>query len=145
MDNQRKGVLTDITKEFGGESIKFNVFYMSKNSEKYKALKIHPEYVTIIAKIEEKINNETFYYIPKNKILSIEDKFKTGDIVAFVTDIEGLDYSHIGIIFVDKNGTARLLHASSKHKKVILDEKLSKYINSIKNDIGITILRATGK
>ncbi len=145
LDNQKKGVIKDITKNLGGEPIKFNVFYMSKNPDKYKALRNNTDFVKKIAEIENNINNQIFYYIPKNKIFNIESKLKTGDIVAFVTSKPGLDYSHTGLIYVDNDAIPRLLHASSKFKKVVLDKRLSEYAKTIKNVIGVTILRPTGK
>jgi hypothetical protein len=97
--------------------------------------------VKIIADIEKKINKRKYYYIPNDKINKIETKLKTGDIIAFATNIEGLDYTHTGLVYVDADGKARLMHASSTKKKVVLDTTISEYAKPIKKNIGISVLR----
>jgi len=116
---------------------------MSTHTQSYKALKDNRDFVNVIRGIEKEINGREYYFIPKDKIKSIEDKLQTGDIVAFATNIKGLDYTHIGLVYVDEQGNRRLLHASSTKKKVALDKIIHEYIMPIKKDIGITIVRST--
>ncbi|MFC2129847.1 N-acetylmuramoyl-L-alanine amidase-like domain-containing protein [Bacteroidota bacterium] len=142
-DNIKKGVVKDITKELGGEIFNLNLDFMSTHTQLYKALKDNRAFVEVTREIEKKISGREYYYIPKDKIESIEDKLQTGDIVAFATNTKGLDYSHIGLVYVDEQGKRRLLHASSIKKKVVLDKTIHEYIKPIKKDIGITIVRST--
>ena len=71
----------------------------------------------------------------------IEEKLQNGDIIAFATNMKGLDYTHTGLVYIDVQGVRRLVHASSVKKKVVIDTSISEYIAPIKKDIGITILR----
>jgi hypothetical protein len=140
-DNVQKGVVKDITKDLGGNKIKFNLNFMSEHPGKYQALKNQPEYINKIKNTESEINNRQYYYIPKDDIKFIEHKLNTGDIIAFVTSMMGLDYTHVGLVYVDNNGDRRLMHASSMKKKVVIDKTIYEYIMTIKKDIGITVLR----
>ena len=55
--------------------------------------------------------------------------------------MDGLDYSHTGLILRGKDNVAHFVHASLKQKKVVFDNSIYNYIKSIKSDIGITVLR----
>ena len=140
-DNGKKGTIKDISESLGGETIKFNVSFMSKHPQYYKPLKNNPSLVRSIRSIEEAINKRTYYYIPKDKVSTIEDKLQTGDIIAIVNTGKGLDYSHTGLIY-RKDGISHFMHASSLKKKVIIDKSISKYLlHSKKTNKGITVLR----
>jgi hypothetical protein len=140
MDNVNKNVVEDITKELGGVPLELNVHFMSAHSDKYPKLKGKPKLIEQIKKIEANINSQNLYYIPKDKISGIMERLQNGDIVAFVTTVDGLDYGHIGLINKE-DGVARLMHASSTAKKVVLDKPLDEYINGVSKFSGITVLR----
>ncbi|MFH1050564.1 MAG: N-acetylmuramoyl-L-alanine amidase-like domain-containing protein [bacterium] len=140
-DNVKKGVVQDITKELGGKDFPVNVFFMSKFPKYYKALQVNPEFIPIIAEFEKEINSRKYYFIPKDKIKPIEKKLRTGDIIALTTNISGMDYAHIGFVYVDEEGNRRLLHASSVKKRVHLDRTISEYISRVRKQTGITVLR----
>ncbi len=139
-DNVKKGVVDDITQGIGGIEFPVTVGYMSKHPDSYSALKSHPNFIQKIEKIEAEINLRTYYYIPNDKIKSIEKKLQTGDIIAIATNLAGLDYSHTGMIYKER-GEARFLHASSKKKKVVLDVSLHEYVPEVKTNIGVTVVR----
>lgn len=140
IDNVKKGIVEDITKELGGEELNVDVFFMSENSDKYKFLKNNPELTKRISEIEDSINENEFFYIPKENILDIENQLQSGDIIAIVTTIPGLDYGHIGLIN-KKDGVSRFMHASLTKKKVIIDKRISEYVSNISKFSGITVLR----
>lgn len=140
-DNILKKVIRDKTKDLSKKRIRFNVFFMSHHPNSYPVLKFNPEQVNKIIEIEREINKRKYYYIPKEIIPNIEKKMKTGDIIAIVTRKVGLDYSHVGLIYKERD-QARFLHASMKRKKVILDDTISNYLLFDKDSRGITILEA---
>jgi len=70
-NNTGKGIVKDITKKIGGESIKFNVYFMSKNPDKYKHLTETPAFIPIIAKQEEAINKREYLLHSKRKSFRI--------------------------------------------------------------------------
>lgn len=139
-DNIDKEIVNDITSDLGGIPLDLHVNFMSQNADKYPKLKGNKVLIEKIKKIEDDINSGQIYFIPKENVSDIMDKLENGDIVAFVTSIEGLDYGHIGLINKE-DGTARLMHASSTAKKVMIDKPLDQYINGVSKFTGITVLR----
>lgn len=141
IDNAKLIFFDDITKSLGGEKIKFNIGFMSQNPKYYPVLVNNPNLIEEIIKSEKKVNNSEFYYIPKSKVAKIENKIQNGDIILIATNKKGLDYSHLGFAYIDKKGETKLMHASSNKKEVIIDNRLSEYLNQNNSSIGITILR----
>jgi hypothetical protein len=140
-DNEIKKYIVDKTNLIGGVEIPVNVYYISRNYEKYNYLKEHPEEVEEIKTIEKRINSRKYYYIPKEKIPAIEKRINTGDILCFTTKIGGLDISHVGIA-VWQEGVLTFIHASTKYKKVIINpESLYDYCIDNKNMTGIMVLK----
>jgi len=139
-DNIEKGVVADITEELGGEPLDLNVYFMSKNANKYPMLKGKKDLIAKIRNIEIEINENQAFYIPKENVQDVMEDLQDGDIIAFVTSIDGLDYGHIGLVNKE-DGTARLMHASTSAKKVILDTTIDEYIDGVSKFIGITVLR----
>jgi len=141
-DNVEKEIVEDITKEIGGEPINFNLNFMSTHPQFYKQLKEKPDFIPFIEKQEKEIACRSYYYIPKEKVLSVEDKILNGDLIAFTTSKEGLDIGHVGIAIKMEDGRIHLLHAPVPGSKVQISENhLSGYINKLKNDTGIIVLR----
>ena len=143
LDGQMKRLFQDSTQELGGEEIQFNTHYMSKNPDKYPALLKNPKLIDKIESTENYINSQKFYYLPKNKFKNLDKKLRAGDIICITSNIDGLDYAHLGIVVIDeKSKQQKFFHASSAKGKTIMDAPLSKYIAKNKNQTGITVLKA---
>lgn len=141
LQGEANGFFKDISKELSGIPINNPISFISNHSDKYEHLKKYSADIQKIKTTEENINAKTFYYIPKNKVPNIINKLKNGDIVCFNTSIKGLDISHVGIIYIN-NGITTFIHASSMAQKTIIEKKsLIEYINGIKSNNGIRILR----
>lgn len=140
-DNVRKNVVTDVTKSLGGIEFEPNVYFMSSNSDKYSALSNNNFLVDIIKQQEKAINQRKHYYIPNKNVKNIESKLRNSDIIAIVTDIKGLDYSHTGLIYKSEEDIGLFFHASTTKKKVIIDNRISEYLQNNKRSIGITVAR----
>ena len=119
--------------------------YMSQHPDKYKYLKLHPEWVDSIATLEEKYNGPDGRYLPQAKTLLSKDELSSihdGDIVAIVTKKDGIDYSHLGFAVWGKDKKLHLLNASSIHHKVVEEPKtLYQYLKEHPSSIGIRLLR----
>lgn len=140
-ENEKKGLVADITKEIGGVPLAMDVSFVSTHPESYMQLQSHPEYIAVMAKKEKEINSRQYYYIPKEEIDKREAQIRTGDIVCFVTSIKGLDISHVGIIHKEGDKMT-FIHASSGKKRVIINEEsLQDYVLGIKISKGIMVLR----
>jgi N-acetylmuramoyl-L-alanine amidase-like len=141
-DNEKKGIIDDVTELVGGKPIKFHINFMSTHPESYSRLKEHPEYIYEMRKQEAEISSRNYFYVPKERVGFIEKQIENGDIIAFTTNIPGLDVSHVGIAVRMEDNRIHLLHAPNVGYKVqITDEPLSAYINKIKKDTGIIILK----
>jgi len=140
-DNQRKGVLKDVTKKLGGVPYTKEINFMSTHPGSYAQLNNNPALVDSISRIEKEIASRAYYYIPKEQVEVIEPKLEEGMIVAITSGVTGLDIAHVGFL-VRKNGRIHLLHASSDAGKVIIGEKpLSEYLAGNKKQTGIMVLR----
>lgn len=130
-DNEQLGIVKDICPKaapWGPYTAvqTIHIDYMSQHPSLYKQLKNHPEFVPVIKKYEDATNGRKFRYIPKRNLRWRQSTslgmIHDGDIVAMLTDSDGLDTRHIGIAFW-KNGRLHLLHASSLYKKVLLSKE----------------------
>lgn len=120
----------------------------------YNFARNHPE-----AKMRELIlnkvgNNRTFYiedrfmiaetsqqewYFPIAVVLDGKVKLVSGDIVALVTDKEGLDVTHMGF-FIEKNQNRWLRHASFKLNKIV-DQNFDQYLREGSHIKGLMVFR----
>lgn len=141
MDNVKKGVVKDLTKELGGKPFPVKVSFMSENPQFYPQLNAQPSLINKIRLVEYGINNTRHWYIPTSQVKDIESKLQTGDIIAIATNKPGLDYSHTGMIIKNAKGMALFLHASSAKKRVYLDRRISSYLSESPSSIGISVLR----
>lgn len=139
-ENEKNGYLRDVSAEIGGIPFETKVSFMSQNPKFYPALSDKNE-VEKIRKVEASMNERKLFFVPKDKISSIEDKLQNGDIVGITTSVAGLDISHEGFV-LKKNGHAYLLHASSEQKKVMVSEEtLAAYLAKHKTQTGIMVAR----
>lgn len=139
---QRQHFLTDITQFAGGIDFQPDLYFMSKNYDRYPPLKQDKKLLTKIKTIETAINQRTYYYIPKNKVNEACSKIKDGDVILITTNIKGLDTSHLGFA-LKQDGATYLLHASSQGKKVIISRKpLQEYMEGISSQSGIMVARS---
>lgn len=140
-DNIAKGVIEDVTPSLGGVPFPLNVGFMSAHPERYPAFRDNPTLADSMRHIERRINSARRTHVPRDRVAAIERQLRTGDLVAITTSIRGLDYSHSGLIVREGSG-ARLLHASSKHGRVLLDDRIGTYLDRApRSSIGITVLR----
>lgn len=142
-DNEKKGIVKNVSKRLGGVPVKFELNFMSTHPGAYKRLKNNPVLIPEIKKQESIIGSRTYYYIPEDKIATAADKIKNGDLIAFTTNIKGLDITHVGIAVKMKDGSIHLLHAPDTGYKIQISEyPIPVYITKIKKDTGIVVLRA---
>ena len=140
-NNQEMGIIVEILPEDLIVKEERTINFMSRNAEKYAAIS-NDSVLTQIKAIEETLSSYLFWYIPKEKVADLTpDIVSEGDIIAIVTDIDGLDFSHVGFAtFID--GEIHLLHASSGKKEVVIDPlPLSDYLAKRKRHVGVKVVR----
>jgi len=146
INNEKKGLIKNITENLGGIIFDKELFIMSKNTDKYTALKDKPELINNIIEHEKRINSIKKFYIPINRISNIEKLINTGDFIGLATNIEGIDVSHVGIAIKGNDGHIYFLHAPMAGKKVEITSKpLSEYISGRKSTLGIIVFRPVDK
>lgn len=140
-NNEKKGLLKDITSEIGGSEIKKEINFMSTHRDLYPFLADDTNYEKIKAS-EEYLNNQSICILPQDQIAAKEHLIHTGDIIALTTSIQGLDITHTGIASREKDGRIHLLHASTGSMEVEVSElPLADYLKGIKKNTGIMVAR----
>jgi Protein of unknown function (DUF1460) len=139
-DNEQKKIVGDISRRLGGEPRRKKINYMTAHRSSYPVLKSENEFQKMLI-VERNFSRRTFYVIKKNKVNQQKEKIKTGDIVAFATEQEGLDVAHVGFALW-KGKKLHLLHASSKEGGVLISKKtLVTYLKQNKKITGIIVAR----
>ena len=141
-DNEKSGVLVNITTLIGGIKEDKQLNFMSTHRDAYSQLKLNDSNLSEIIDIEKEINDRGgISYIPKSKIADIDSIIPHMSIIAFTTSINGLDVTHTGFAY-QKDGELTFIHASSAKNKVIIDSlSLSEYCNMQKTCTGIIVAK----
>lgn len=142
-DNEKKGILREVTQEGEHDVRLCSLNYMTTHSNLYRQLKDNDSLISEISKVEKSWIDYKMPYIPKNVLNSSKDDslVEDGDIIALTTNISGLDVLHLGFaLWID--GRLHLLHASSLHRKVIIDTSIIfDYLKNRNKHTGIRVLR----
>jgi len=140
-DNEKKGLLKDVTHDIGGKEITKKIDFMSTHRDLYPFLKDEANYEKIKAS-ENYLNRQAICILAQDEIEANEHLIQTGDIIALTTSINGLDITHTGIATREKDGRIHLLHASTGSNKVeVSDQPLADYLKKIKKNTGIMVAR----
>lgn len=139
--NNLKQLISNVSQEVGGIAFHKEINFMSTHPASYPQLARDPTLIETIASQEQKISLREMYYVPKDRLPELESGLREGDIVGITTSISGLDIIHVGVL-VRKSGRMHLMHASSRHKKVIIStETLEDYLANSKSATGIMLVR----
>jgi len=142
-DNGARGLSVNPTKELGGERLSRQIREMTAMWKSYRYLRSNPSLLPGMAGIQEKVSALPVYHIPKNRVTSIERHLRTGDILAITCKYPGAYTSHVGIAVKKRDGIW-FMHATSKRdkgRKVILDCRISDYLQRSNENHGIIVYR----
>lgn len=139
-DNERRGLVENITEEAGGEPLDKTINFMSQHRESYPRFAEDDSVYQGIQEMEASLQEMTLYYIPQDRIGMVYDQLRAGDIIATATDIEGLDVTHTGLVYKHDDGRTGFLHASLTDG-VTVSPDLQGYIQNNKRQIGIVVAR----
>lgn len=143
-DNDRRGLVKDITRSLGGVRVPHQANEMSILWRSYRYLKNDPSLRPALREMEERVTATPMYHIPKSRVPAIESKLRDGDIIG-ITGRDGRNYStsHVGLAYRDSDGVLRFMHASAprNHGKVVIDSRLSAYLSKFKSHAGIIVAR----
>jgi hypothetical protein len=144
-DNDRRGLIADLTKELGGRPVPHSAREMSVGWRHYRYLAANKSLLKPLARMEANVSSRPLYEIPKDRVAKIEPKLKSGDIIGIVSrDRGGLrSTSHVGLAMRTQDGVLHFLHASAPNNagRVIVDSELSKYLHRFRTHSGIMVGR----
>jgi hypothetical protein len=142
-DNQRKGILKEVTRKIGGRALRKAINFMTTHAELYPPLKNASNFRSLKS-VEERINRRPLSFIPKKDLRRLEDRIRDGNLIAVTSNVEGLDVQHVGLAVRVKH-RIHLLHASSSEGKVVLSEEtLYRYLMKSRTRSGIMVARIRG-
>lgn len=143
-DNDRRGLVKDLTRELGGVRAPHAAREMTIGWKSYRYMRNSPAVRSAIADMEARIARTPMYYIPKSKVPGIEPRINNGDIIGICSHDGGkIGTAHVGLAYRTNDGVLRFMHASSprNHGQVILDQRLSGYLNKFSSHAGILVAR----
>ncbi|MFW5707085.1 MAG: N-acetylmuramoyl-L-alanine amidase-like domain-containing protein [Bacteroidota bacterium] len=139
-NNSEKGIIRMVEPEIESQPYKVTANFMSTHPHLYRQLD-NPAFVEKIKEAETEVSGLQMRYIPKDSIQGVEHLIKDGDIIAFTTNIEGLDITHTGLA-LQQDGRLYLLHASTRSNTVeITPIPLSEYLQPMQRVTGILVAR----
>ncbi len=142
-DNEKRGLVTNITPRLpGAERMEHrDIHEMTTMWKHYRYLRSNPSLLPEMAQIQERVSDLPVYHVPKSRVAAAEPYLRNGDIIA-VTSRDTAGYtSHVGLAYRDATGVLRFMHASSRYRKVVLDDELSSYLADKSDDAGIIVAR----
>jgi hypothetical protein len=139
-ENQRQGVVTDLTSSLGGIPLGKTLNFMSENWKKYPKQVRDPASRKCIKAMETRWQNAKVMYIPTAQIYQQYGKLQAGDIIAIATDLPGLDVTHTGLVYRGTDGTVGLIHAAPG-SGVKISSDLQTYAERVDHAIGILVAR----
>ena len=143
-DNDRRGLVSDLTRSLGGVSVPHAAQEMTRGWKSYRYLKANRSLLTPLGQMEARVSSRPLYQIPKSRVAGIEPQLRSGDIVGIISHDGGMfGTSHVGLAYRSPDGTLHFMHASSPHNsgKVVVDSRLSSYLYRYGSDTGILVAR----
>src|SRR6266513_3959388 len=144
-DNNRRGLVEDLTRDLGGQSVPHSAREMSAGWRHYRYLAANRSLLGPLARMEANVSSRSLYEIPKSRVAKIEPKLRSGDIIGIISrDRKGVySTAHVGLALRTSDGVLHFMHASSpsNYGRVIVDEELSKYLYRYRSDSGILVAR----
>ena len=146
-DNNRRGLVADITRELGGVMVPHSAREMTNGWRHYRYLVHNRALLRPLGDMEERVSSRPLYEIPKSRVTSIESKLHSGDIIGIVSR-DGRHSSlratsHVGLALRNSDGTLHFMHASAPHNygRVVIDSRLSNYLYRYTANTGILVAR----
>jgi len=144
-DNDRRGLVEDLTRDLGGRSVPHSAREMTAGWRHYRYLASNRSLLGPLARMEANVSSRPLYEIPKSQIARIEPKLRSGDIIGIISrDRGGLrSTAHVGLALRTSDGVLHFMHASSpsNYGRVVVDSELSKYLYRYGSDTGILVAR----
>lgn len=140
-DNERRGALQNVTQAIGGEPFDKRLTFMGEHRDAYPKLAVDSTYACILD-MEASLAGAELFYVPQDRIATVYDSLRPGDIIATATSIGGLDVTHTGFVHKTAAHTG-FMHASLSSDRVKISDDLQSYVQGISSQIGVVVVRPT--
>jgi hypothetical protein len=144
-DNDRRGLVEDLTRSLGGSSVPHSAREMTVGWRHYRYLAHNRSLLGPLQQMEARVSSRPLYQIPKSRVAGIEGRLRSGDIIGIISrDGPGrYSTSHVGLALRAADGSLHFMHASSprNYGRVVIDSTLSSYLNRYRSDSGILVAR----
>jgi hypothetical protein len=140
-DGGKRGLLSDRGAELGGIEDARPLRFMTEHRVSYPALADDGVFREI-ATMERRLDGHPRWVVPAKYIPDLADQIDTGDVLAFATEIPGLDVSHAAFASRDGRGIIRVLHAPLSGGVVQVSRATRpEYVAAIRRCTGILVAR----
>ena len=140
-DGERRGLVKDMGTDLEGAEDKRPLRFMTEHRASYPALADEAVFREIGA-IERRLDAHPRRVIPTKRIPQVVDRIESGDVLAFATEIPGLDVTHTALAYRDGDDILRVLHAPLSGGVVeITEATLPEYVSAIRRSTGILVAR----
>ena len=140
-DGERRGLVKDFGAALGGAEDARPLRFMTEHRSSYPALADESVFREI-GWLERRLDRHPRRVIPTKRIPEVVNRIETGDVLAFATEIVGLDVSHTAFAYRDRGGILRVLHAPLSGGVVeVTRTTLPEYVAGIRRSTGILVAR----
>jgi hypothetical protein len=140
-DGERRGLVRDLGAELGGAEDTRPLRFMTGHRSSYPALADDGVFREI-GGIERRLDGHPRRVIPTKRIPQVVGRLESGDVLAFATEIAGLDVTHAAFAYRGADGILRVLHAPLSGGVVeITRATLPEYVAAIRRATGILVAR----
>jgi hypothetical protein len=144
-DNDRRGLVQDLTRSLGGVSVPHSAREMTVGWRHYRYLRSNRALLGPLRQMEQRVSSQPLYQVPKSRVAGIEGKLRSGDIIGIVSKDGRRTFatSHVGLALRHSDGSLRFMHASAprNYGKVVIDSTLSSYLHKFGSHTGIMVAR----
>lgn len=143
-DGTARGLVRDIGRMLGAVDDTRPLRFMTEHRDKYPAL-ADPAVFPEIEAMERRLDRCPRRIVPVNRIPDATPGIESGDVLAFATEIPGLDVTHAAFAYRDQQGTLRVLHAPLSGGVVeVTRATLPEYVAAIRGATGVMVARPLG-
>ena len=140
-DGETRALLKDRGAELGGIEDARPLRFMTQHRGSYPALADDGVFREIET-MERRLDGHPRRMVPAEHIADVSDRIDTGDVLAFATEIPGLDVSHAAFAYRDGGGILRVLHAPLSGGVVQVSRgSLPEYVAAIRRCTGVLVAR----
>ena len=144
-DNDRRGLVQDLTRSLGGVSVPHSAREMTVGWRHYRYLAANRSLLGPLGEMERRVSSRPLYQVPKSRVAGIEGKLRSGDIIGIVSRDGRRMFatSHVGLAIRMADGSLHFMHASAprNYGKVVIDSRLSSYLYKFGSHTGILVAR----